>query len=337
MININGTLISLTRTQSAYSANPYNQLYAAWTTTEINNVCNAIKTLLTSNVNSITEVYNATNNHVLSHAGMEAGHAIQISGYVGNTTSPSYVTVSEGTWSGSTFTPLISYSIYPYISGLSTISSSGYGGTLTWSWSYSYRLLVDDEGKSFVLRISQNGSGSSTPFSSTTSNSHRYMANTSNYRYQIHAFVFASTLLISILPINNVYYLTYFSPKNNSWQNYGLGNALIDNGQGSAVWYTKVGPQYPGPLYTGWLIQNYKYYIASTMTPSVTSSDYGHIKVVKLGVCEGGLPYIVDNLFVDNLAICEINSNLLDGQIIVIDGYKYIYSNQGYLFRLGVA
>ena len=365
MKDITGTLISLSKIISPYqytaSGNIYN-LYPVYSATEIDSVCQALKNLLTENVNSLTVASSATNAYILTHTGMETGYALRIIGAATVTTTGAkmypYVQIEEGIWNGSSFVTKFYYRILPFITNLANVSNDGYCGNVTYNWSYKYRLIVDDSETSFALALSVDDIDSAFTYSDASlTNGVFVQYNTSTQNENNNQFRFAyctysgrnyyqsvswtskSKTIIGLLPISGVYRLTIFEPRN--CPSDSLGSSLLAFGSQSSKHFVLAQPKRfgadadPNNIFYGWTIYNRKYVIASTMYPQSQETDYGEIKMVKLGVHEYGLPYIIDGLYVDNFFACERNSNLVNNQIIEIDGYKYLYCDSGYLFKLG--
>lgn len=345
MKNLTGTLIELTLNSTTIQGNT-NDVYASWSSAQIDSVCQAIKDLLVNNVSALVAASSATNNYLLTSNVLESGYAIRVHGSVGSSTVASFVEIAEGTWDGSTFESKLSYKIYPFISALLSSSSNTYYaiGIITWSFSYVYRMIVDDTSTNFVLRLAPDVVPDN-PFTYATGTYayKRLLArNTASGRSAqiMKADVSNAPVIIAMLSINNIGRLVIMEQL---YQNEGklgawifgkglAGNSWVSNGD----WSGRSESSILTPLY-GWRMYDRDYYIAATIYPSTQSSDYGSIKIVKLGCCEYGFPYIVDNTYLDNLFACERNSNIVDNQIIVIDGDKYLYSDSGYLFKLGPA
>ena len=339
MIHITGNLISLTGGVFwPWSSNPY---YYNWSSSQIDSVCQALKNVLTTNVPAFTVVRSASNDYVLTHSQLENGYAIRISGYgSAATTSESYVSISEGTWDGSSYTSKIYYYLKPYVSSISNASTgSSNCGYATWTWNYSYRLLVDDDGKYFAITF-----GSSAPANAFTYSDYSYTCvygyNSNSGDLHCEGIRSSGRFIFGVFPISGTGYLTFFESTANS--DSAPFSAYLISGYRTSRYTRRIsqsrgGTNSPAYIFRGWTIYNRKYVIASTMYPQSRETDYGEIKMVKLGCCEYGLPYIVENTYLDNFFACERNSNLVNNQIVVIDGDKYLYCDSGYLFKLGAA
>lgn len=342
MINLSGELSTLYGDYTVSNVTMNTPLYA-WSASQIDTVCQALKNLLVNNVSSLSVVSSATNNYILSHTNMESGYALRIFGYAsGSNSTESYVELSEGTYTNGVFTPALYYRLYPLNKGVYN-GGTGYGFACRWYWNYYYVLQVDDDGKSFLLSLNVFSTTAS-PIAYREPYPYTYCgAGKGNNAYGSMTYMYnAGGITFGLLPINSKYYFTvlenidasanapgscmiyqYYS-YNNSGRLFARKNDLCRGGSCS-----------PANVFKGKIIYNRKYVIASTMTPVRVESDYGNITMVRLGGHEYGLPYIDDNAYLENVYACSLNSSLVDGQIIEIDGAKYLYSSSGYLFKLG--